>query len=387
MRAVPADASGHFVAAFIRTNLRDAARELVQAFLISPTAFLDCLGRHGTDATIAFLKQLGGEARPATAAALNRLATAGSRAITYRVMARTALRDPVGWLQAIEAFGLPQLAQAIRRLPQSDTAGRSLSERQGAIARVMQVAELPKVTIAMPVFNGGAYFRLALESALGQQYDNIEIIVVNDGSTDGGETERIAREYGDRIRYIAQENRGVGGAMNTVVANMTGDYFAWLSHDDLHLPHKTRAQIDYLARLGRRDAILFSDFDLIGPDGKIVAVVKLPRDQILRAPMLPLFRGMINGCTLLIPRPILLEFGPFDESLRHTQDYDLWNRMLRKHEFLHQPEILVQYRVHPGQDFKKARGGHRGRCVVDTYAGRSQRGRTNRHGREPGAFS
>jgi len=211
----------------------------------------------------------------------------------------------------------------------------------------------PKVTIAMPVFNGGPYFRLALESALAQQYDNIEIIVVNDGSTDGGETERIARDYGDRIRYIAQENRGVGGALNTVVANMTGEYFAWLSHDDLHLPHKTRAQVDYLARLDRRDAILFSDFDLIDPDGKTIAVVKLPRDQILRAPMLPLFRGMINGCTLLIPRHILLEFGPFDESLRHTQDYDLWNRILRKHEFFHQPEVLVQSRVHPGQDSKK----------------------------------
>jgi glycosyltransferase involved in cell wall biosynthesis len=354
-----ADACGHYAAAFVCTDLRSATRELVQAFLISPTTFLDCLGRHGSDATIGFLKGLGGEAQATTAAALAGLATTSSRIAAYRVVARAALRDPVGWLQAITACGLPQLAGEIRRLPQSATTAaapasdKSMLHRREVAARLAGSPRSPRVTIAMPVYNGGRYFRLALESALAQRYDNVEIIVVNDGSTDGGETERIARDYDDRIRYIAQENRGVGGALNTAVANMTGEYFAWLSHDDLHLQHKTRAQIDYLARLGRRDAILFSDFDLIDPDGSTIAVVKLPRDQILRAPMLPLFRGMINGCTLLIPKHILLEFGPFDESLRHTQDYDLWNRILRKHEFFHQPEVLVQYRVHPGQDSKK----------------------------------
>ncbi len=211
----------------------------------------------------------------------------------------------------------------------------------------------PKVTIAMPVYNGGGYFRLALESALAQRYDNCEIVVVNDGSTDGGETEAMARDYGERVRYIRQENRGVAGAMNTAVANMTGDYFAWLSHDDLHLPHKTQAQIDYLARLGRRDAILFSDYDLIGPDGHKISSVRLPRERISQSPMLPLLNGMINGCTLLIPAWIIRHYGPFDERLRYVQDYELWNKILGQHEFFHQPEILVEYRIHPDQGTNK----------------------------------
>jgi glycosyltransferase involved in cell wall biosynthesis len=207
----------------------------------------------------------------------------------------------------------------------------------------------PKVSICMPVFNGGHYFKAALESALAQEYDNLEIVVVNDGSTDGGETERIALAYGDRVRYFHQPNRGVAGAMNTAVVNMTGDFFAWLSHDDLHLPHKTAAQVAFLGRLGRPHACLFSDFDLIGPEGEPITSVRLPVKSIRQNPRLPLYNGMINGCTLLIPAKILREFGPFDEALRCTQDYDVWNRILAGHEFFHQPEVLIRYRIHPGQ--------------------------------------
>src|SRR4051794_3824327 len=129
----------------------------------------------------------------------------------------------------------------------------------------------PRVTICMPVYNGGSYFKLALQSALAQDYGNLEIVVVNDGSTDAGGTEQIALSYGDRVRYFAQENRGVAGALNTALSQMTGEYFAWLSHDDLHLPHKTSSQIAFLRRLGRSRACLFSDYDLIGPGGELIS--------------------------------------------------------------------------------------------------------------------
>lgn len=210
-----------------------------------------------------------------------------------------------------------------------------------------------KVSIIMPVYNGGNYFRLALESALRQTANNVEIVVVNDGSTDGGATDAIAKAYGDRIKYIPQENRGVAGALNTAIANMTGEFFAWLSHDDIYLPHKIESQLKYFDRLGNKDAMLFSDYELIGPSGESIAVAQWSHKDFVNKPMLPLYRGMINGCTIFIPRHILHEFGPFDEALRHTQDYDLWNRILAKYEFFHQPEVLIQYRVHPGQDSHK----------------------------------
>ena len=209
---------------------------------------------------------------------------------------------------------------------------------------------LPRVTICMPVFNGGRYFHSALASALAQDYANLEILVVNDGSTDAGDTERIAMAHGDRVRYLRQENRGVAGALNTALANMSGDFFALLSQDDLHLPHKTAAQVAYLDRLGRPGACVFSDYDLIGPKDEPIATVRLPVERIRQNPRLPLLNGLLNGCTVLIPTKIMREFAPFDETLRYMQDYDFWNRVLACHEFFHQPEVLVRHRIHPGED-------------------------------------
>ncbi len=211
----------------------------------------------------------------------------------------------------------------------------------------------PKITIGMPVYNGGQYFRMALDSALSQTYNNIEIIVVNDGSTDGGETEAIAREYGSHIIYLYQKNKGVAGALNAMIPRMTGDYFAWLSHDDIHLPQKLDRQIDFLRRLGKCDAILISDYDLIDPEGNVITTVRLPHANFVKTPIRPLMHGAVNGCTLLIPAKLMRCYGPFDEALRYTQDYEMWNRMLATHDIFHQPEVLIQYRLHPGQDTHK----------------------------------
>ena len=105
----------------------------------------------------------------------------------------------------------------------------------------------PKVSIVIPVYNGSNYMREAIDSALAQTYENIEIIVVNDGSSDNGDTERIALEYGDRIRYFHKENGGVSSALNYGISQMTGEYFSWLSHDDVYHPEKISHQIKSLS--------------------------------------------------------------------------------------------------------------------------------------------
>ena len=211
----------------------------------------------------------------------------------------------------------------------------------------------PKVTVGIPVYNGSNFLAAAIDSALRQTYDNVEVMVVNDGSSDGGVTAAIARSYGRRIVYIEQANGGVGAAMNTALANMTGDVFTWLSHDDLHLPHKISAQVEYYRLIGKRDAILYSDYHLINESGKVWYTSKLPFDRCIAAPMVSLLNSYINGCTLFIPAHILREFGPFDANLRFTQDYDLWNKIIAKYDFFLQPAPLIKYRVHQGQDSKK----------------------------------
>ena len=84
---------------------------------------------------------------------------------------------------------------------------------------------IPLVSIVIPVYNGGQYMREAIDSALGQTYPNCEVIVVNDGSKDDGQTEAIAMSYGDRIRYFSKPNGGCGSALNVGIANMRGVFF------------------------------------------------------------------------------------------------------------------------------------------------------------------
>lgn len=210
--------------------------------------------------------------------------------------------------------------------------------------------DTPKVSIVIPVYNGANYLGKAIESALAQTYQHIEIVVVNDGSSDGGETERIALSYGGKIRYFYKENGGVGSALNFAIEKMTGEYFSWLSHDDLYYPNKVAAQMNALSGIDKKNTILYSDYATFFHDDegtiKETILPVIPSDQFR---YFITVNNSLNGCTLLIPASAFLVCGTFDESLRTTQDYDLWFRLALKFNFLHIPEILVKSRQHSGQ--------------------------------------
>ncbi len=89
------------------------------------------------------------------------------------------------------------------------------------MTRNNDASKLPRVSIIIPVYNGEDYVSLAIECALNQTYSNLEIIVVNDGSTDS--TDEICKKYGDKIKYICKKNGGVSTALNLGIENMTGD--------------------------------------------------------------------------------------------------------------------------------------------------------------------
>lgn len=95
-------------------------------------------------------------------------------------------------------------------------------------------------------FQRREYMREAIDSALAQTYDNVEVIVVNDGSSDNEKTDAIARSYGERIRYFVKDNGGCASALNFGVPKMRGSYFSWLSHDDRYHPNKMAHQIEIL---------------------------------------------------------------------------------------------------------------------------------------------
>lgn len=207
----------------------------------------------------------------------------------------------------------------------------------------------PLVSIVIPVYNGANYMREAIDSALAQTYDNCEVIVVNDGSRDEGETDRIARSYGDKIRYFAKENGGVATALNLAIREMHGEYFSWLSHDDVYLPEKVERQIAALQEVENKKNILFSDYCHIDSQGRHEDDVRLP-DISAGGMFCYLYENsLLHGCSLLIPAGAFGAVGFFAENLPTTQDYELWLSMSRGFPFVHVKEILVQSRRHAEQ--------------------------------------
>ena len=208
----------------------------------------------------------------------------------------------------------------------------------------------PKVSVIIPVYNGANYMREAIDSALAQTYGNIEIIVVNDGSTDN--TEGIALSYGDKIRYFAKANGGVATALNLGIREMGGEYFSWLSHDDIYLPEKIKKNVAALNNETDKTRIVYSDYDVIDAKRKYVSTIsakKLHHAADYEFGLLPIIRGYLHGCTLLIHRSHFEQHGLFDEALRTTQDYDLFFKMFRGQRLIYLPESLVKGRIHSKQ--------------------------------------
>ena len=207
----------------------------------------------------------------------------------------------------------------------------------------------PKVTVAIPVYNGSGYLGQAIDSVLAQTYPHIEILVVNDGSDDGGATEKIALSYGARIRYYFKVNGGVGSALNMAIRKMTGAYFSWLSHDDLYYPDKVNSQIQMLSGMRHHRTILYGNHAVFSenPDmGREIALPSVPPGNFR---YFITVSNSLHGCTLLIPKTAFSDCGIFNEKLLTVQDYDLWFRMAEKYNFVHVPKLLVKARQHLGQ--------------------------------------
>lgn len=209
--------------------------------------------------------------------------------------------------------------------------------------------KLPLVSIIIPVYNGKKFVRDAINSALAQDYSNYEVIVVNDGSTDN--TEDILKSYGNKITFYTKKNGGVSSALNYGISKMRGEYFSWLSHDDLYAPNKLSAEVNYLKehRLLGKKVIAFSDFELVDVKARPITKVIANHDELIKKPELALLRGLINGNSLLIPKSAFDDYGGFSTKLKCTQDYEKWLEMSETYRFVHVPGALVCTRYHRKQ--------------------------------------
>ena len=222
----------------------------------------------------------------------------------------------------------------------------------------------PKVSIIIPVFNGANYLREAIESAINQSYKNIEIIVVNDGSNDNGETERIALEYKDKIKYYKKENGGVASALNLGIEKMEGEYFSWLSHDDLYEKTKVENQIKILATLNNIKTLICCRYKVVDKDLNYIQENNYgeEKDKLIDRPIKYLLKGYVHGCCLLIHKEHFERAGNFNETLKTTQDFDMWFRMLRGQKIYFNNDIGVISRAHEEQDSRKLFDYHLTEC-------------------------
>ncbi len=216
-------------------------------------------------------------------------------------------------------------------------------------------ADIPKVSIIIPVFNGSNYLREAIDSALAQTYSNVEVLVVNDGSDDGGKTEKIALSYGDRIRYFKKENGGVASALNTGIRNMDGEYFSWLSHDDVYYPHKIEREVEAVLQCGDPARIVQCEYDFYEESSKTYTPTdfyKYYTIEQLTNSVFTVLQLQIHACGALISKKHFERVGLFDESRRYTQDVEMWFRLLNGQKSIWVSEKLYMVRVHSESDSK-----------------------------------
>jgi glycosyltransferase involved in cell wall biosynthesis len=202
------------------------------------------------------------------------------------------------------------------------------------------------VSAVIPTFNCSKYIVDAVESALKQTSVDLEVIVVDDGSTDDT-AERLAC-FGDRIRYIRQENGGPSKARNRGIREAKGELIAFLDADDRWLPHKTAKQVELLEQRPKVGLVHTGIFVCSEETGE-QWVGPADRTPFTGYCYPRIFWGhAVPPSAAMIRKSVFDQVGVFDEMIRGPsyEDQDLWLRIAREYEFAYIPEPLIIYRVH-----------------------------------------
>ncbi len=203
-----------------------------------------------------------------------------------------------------------------------------------------------RVSVIVPAYNHAAYVRECIDSALNQTYPDVEVVVVDDGSTDG--TYEILRTYGDRITLIRQENRGTQAARNTAIRASTGEFIALLDSDDVWLPHKLERQIPLLA--DQRVGLVYGYAYRVDASGQISDGGR-PFGEVMPATLSQvealLIRNPVPTLSAVFRRTCISSLGGFDEAFVGIADRDMWLRIASRWRVLCLPEPEGYYSVHP----------------------------------------
>jgi glycosyltransferase involved in cell wall biosynthesis len=203
---------------------------------------------------------------------------------------------------------------------------------------------MPDVSVVVPTHNRRRLLRLALFSALRQRGVDIEVIVVDDASTDDS-AEMVSGLADRRVRLLRQSAcRGVSTARNRGIAEASGDWVAFLDDDDLWAPEKLVRQLEVATQAGR--TWVYAGDVNVDDDLTVLSAFRPPTpEQVMEA--LPRHNPVPTGASnVMVRADALAEAGPFDPGLRRTEDWDMWIRLARTGPPAYVPHPLVAYRFH-----------------------------------------
>ena len=205
----------------------------------------------------------------------------------------------------------------------------------------------PRISCVLAVWNGEAHLAGALRSILGQTFQDFELIIVDDGSTDG--TVEILRRFqreDRRIRLHDQPHAGLVAALNFGISLATGEYIARMDADDLCAPERFEKQVQYL-----------DTHPVVGICGTWIETFGQGSNEVIRYPSDDgaircqlLFSSALAHPSTMLRRSVLMRHGlQYDERAVNAEDYDLWVRASEHTRFANVPAVLLRYRVHPQQ--------------------------------------
>jgi len=200
----------------------------------------------------------------------------------------------------------------------------------------------PLVSIVIPAHDHAAYLAEAIDSVLGQRYPHVELIVLDDGSSDG--TLEVLERYTGRCAWDTHPNMGQSATLNKGFATASGSVLGYLSADDALLPDAVGTLV---GRLGEDPGtvLVYPDYELVDRGSRPLRRVRAPefdyRDMVVRFVCPP-------GPGALFRRAALEAAGPWDSRFRMAPDYDFWLRLGLHGRFARVPEVLARFRVHEG---------------------------------------
>lgn len=209
---------------------------------------------------------------------------------------------------------------------------------------------MPRVSIVMPVYNGEAYLKHAIRSLLAQSFEDWELVIVDDGSTDA--TPQILQQYTDaRIRIFRQKNGGEASARNTGLANMTGEYMAFLDADDEYLSGALENMVSYLDN-HPQDAVVFSDGYICNEkDQQLMRLTEIRpgifTGNVLEHLVLTPTVITVPVCTMTRIASVIKHGLSFDgKNNLYGTDWDFWIRLAVHENFGYLDKLTCKYRIH-----------------------------------------